>query len=114
MASIEIRNLTPHTLNIFDAAGEVELTQIAPTSGEIARVSVEYVRAGELSGLPAFRASYGDVTGLPEPADGVAYIVSGLVAAAPGVAGREDVFAPGELVRDAKGRPIGCKGLKRA
>jgi hypothetical protein len=27
---------------------------------------------------------------------------------------REDIFAPGELVRDPDGRVIGCRGLARS
>jgi hypothetical protein len=61
--------------------------------------------------VPTVRTSYGEVTGLPDPQVGVVFIVSGMVASA---APREDVMSPGELVRDAQGRIIGCYGLRRS
>ena len=103
-------NLTPHVLNIISGAAT---TNVAP-SGEVARCRVTYTPDGEVGGIPVYVAVYGEVTGLPEACPGKAYVVSGLVAAHPSVTGRSDVFAPGELVRDADGRPVGCKGLKRA
>ena len=103
-------NLTPHVLNVHTPSGVVD---IAP-SGEVARCRVTFTPDGEVGGIPVFFATYGDVTGLPDPQEGSVFIVSGLVAAHPAVAGRTDVFAPGELVRDESGRPVGCRGLKRA
>ncbi len=108
---MKLLNYTPHTLNIHTDDGVMEL---AP-SGEVARVSVQMGAAETLSFngyiVPTFVPTYGEVTGLPDPVEGVGYIVSGLVASA---AKRDDVFSPGELVRDNGGKPIGCKGLKRA
>ena len=103
-------NLTPHTLNIHTDDGVVN---VAP-SGEVARCRVTFTPDGEVAGIPVSLASFGEVTGLPSPFVGISFIVSGMVASHPAVAGRADVFAPGELVRDGAGRPIGCKGLKRA
>ena len=51
----------------------------------------------------------GAVVGLPDPKAGVVYVVSGMVRSA--LEGRPDVFSPGPLVRDASGRPVGCRGL---
>jgi len=117
---IKFVNLTPHTLNIHTRAGVVN---IAP-SGQVARCKVTYSPDGEVGGVPVSTASFGDVEGLPEPSEGLCFIVSGMVTAHPRVSGersgrfwlakRPDVFSPGELVRDQSGRPIGCKGLKRA
>ena len=61
--------------------------------------------------VPTVRTSYGEVTGLPEPWPNVVFIVSGMVAAA---APRADVMSPGESVRDASGRVVGCHGLRRS
>jgi len=99
------QNLTPHTIN------ETVSGRNFPPSGEVARVSVEYVPAGEIDGIPVFAAEYGDVTGLPEPKPGTVYIVSGLVLAR--CSERSDVVAPGDLVRDDAGKPVGCRGFKR-
>ena len=98
-------NLTPHALNIHTPDGVVNL---AP-SGEVARVSSSSEVAGFLGDIPLFRTTLGEVTGLPAPEEGVALIVSGMVAAA---SPRKDVFSPGDLVRDDGGRPVGCKGLR--
>ena len=99
-------NLTPHALVVL--AGE-QRAEIQP-SGNVARVAVTRVQCGEVAGLPVYHSQYGSIVGLPEPQDGVAFVVSALVRLA--CPNRLDVFSPGELVRDASGQPIGCKGLE--
>jgi len=107
--SMEIINLTPHTINIFSPEGE-ELAVIE-ASGDIARVDVTMVGSGTLPGhIPTFVAVMGDVSGLPAPAPNKTFIVSGIVEAA---CDRPDVYGPGELLRDESGRPKGCVGLKQ-
>ncbi len=59
--------------------------------------------------IPVFRTTFGEVEGLPEPQDDTLYIVSLLVRRARPYRG--DLLSPGQLIRDAEGRPIGCKGL---
>jgi len=104
---MSIVNLTPHELNIHDADGGV--ITVTP-SGTVARVSTTTVPAGDVEGIPTYSVEYGEVKGLPEPGDDT-LVVSGLVAAA---CPRDDVFSPGELIRDEQGRPVGCQGLKRS
>ena len=101
-------NLTPHMINVHQPDGSVRC--FAPT-GEIARVAVSRTQAEPLDGIPTYIVETGEVTGLPDPEAGVVYIVSGYVS---GKVQRRDVVAPGELVRDNDGRPIGCLGLTRA
>lgn len=103
---MEYINLTPHKIKEVVTGLEIE------PSGEIARVSVQYEPAGEAGGVPLFAAKYGEVDGIPAPQLGVIYIVSGMVKSHPAVAGRDDVVAPGDLVRDENGQPIGCRGFK--
>jgi len=103
-------NLTPHTLNVHTPTGVVDITP----SGNVARCRVTLTPDGDAGLIPLFRATHGEVDGLPTPSEGSFFIVSGMVASHPTVTGRQDVFAPGALVRDEAGRPIGCKGLKRA
>jgi hypothetical protein len=100
-------NLTPHSLVVH--SGHSRLT-IFP-SGKIARVAAVRTDCDPIGGVETSAVSYGKVTGLPAPVEGVFYIVSGMVAAA---APRPDVLSPGELVRDENGRPVGCKGLTRS
>lgn len=101
-------NLTPHTVTFIRDDG-VEL-YVKP-SGELARLTTKTVTIGEINGIPVTATEYGDVTGLPDPADDTIYIVSSLVASR--VPHREDVFIPNESVRDTEGRIIGCKSLGR-
>lgn len=101
-----IVNLTPHTVN------EVETNSKFQPSGKVARVSTQYIQQGDVDGIPLFVVKYGEVEGLPEPEEGTMYVVSSLVLEAMrGV--RTDLIAPGELVRDEQGQPIGCKGFKK-
>lgn len=70
--------------------------------------------AGEIDGIAIESVTYGEIEGLPEPQEGVYYIVSGLVAAAAAEIGRKDCLAPGALVRD-KNNPsliLGCLFLQ--
>jgi hypothetical protein len=97
-------NLTPHKINEVTTG-----TEIMP-SGEVARMSTKFKSAGDIDGIPLFSVVYGDIEGLPEPQEGVTYIVSGIVHSV--IQDRPDVVAPGELVRDENGKPIGCNGFK--
>jgi hypothetical protein len=49
------------------------------------------------------------VVGLPEPSPDTLLIVSGMVKSA--ATGRTDLVSPGDLVRDAAGVVLGCKGF---
>ena len=106
---MKIINLTPHVLNIITDTGT---TLVVSPSGETARVSQTETphTPVECDGetIPVNRRTTGAVEGLPEPTPGRVFIVSGMVAAA---VCRTDVFSPGPLVRDADGRPVGCRGL---
>lgn len=52
---------------------------------------------------------FGDVTGLPEPKDGVLYVVSTVVQTA--LPSRCDLVTPHDLMRDANGKVVGCRGF---
>jgi hypothetical protein len=99
-------NLTPHVLHIRRTDGTV-LT--LPPSGPVARVATKTVPLTLVDGILVSRAAFGPVTDLPDPAPHTLYIVSTLVAQA---AHRDDVVAPGELIRDADGQPVACDGLR--
>lgn len=89
-------NCTPHSISMNDGR------TFAP-SGTVARVSAGFTTIiDDIS-----RQSFGEVTGLPAPEEGVRYIVSALVLAA--LAGsRPDVVAPAtghpDVVRNDKGQ----------
>jgi len=98
-------NLTPHAITFVDSNGDIALT-VEP-SGTIARVTTETIVTGICVGIPVTETKFGEVENLPEPQEGVVYIVSSLVAQR--CKGRDDVFIPNESVRDENGRIIGCK-----
>ena len=102
-------NLTPHTINVLYGDGEKAID--VPPSGDLARVSQIDTPCDPIGDIPVCITSYGEVTGLPDPEEGVIYIVSGQVASA---APRADVMSPGSLVRNKAGDPVGCKGLRRS
>jgi hypothetical protein len=99
-------NLTPHTIN------EVTTGLNLPPSGVVARVAVSNTVIDVINGVEIYATTYGEVLDLPEPKLGVYYIVSSLVLLA--CPDRKDLLAPGEIVRNADGQPIGCKGFRRA
>ena len=100
-----IINLTPHAIT------EITTGTTFPPSGTVARVSASSTPTGEINGIPLVATTFGEVVGLPPAIVGTRFIVSGLVLDA---SKRSDLLAPGELVRDANGNPVGCKGFRVA
>jgi hypothetical protein len=106
-------NLTPRDVTLFD--GEVAILTI-PATGQVARISelVHWPTSGPLGGgVDGVTVVLGAIEDLPEPEDGVTYIVSmptmmGLRASGNA---RTDVRYPYEQVRDSRGRIIGCRSL---
>jgi hypothetical protein len=99
-------NTTPHTIT------EVT-TGISFFKDEACQVRVNetFVPLGTLGqeSVPIFQRDFGQVENLPAPSPDIIYIVSFLVKQA--LPDRRDLISPGELVRDAQGCPIGCKGF---
>ena len=92
---MNIVNLTPHALTLIAPSGE---HTILPPSGTVARVGSTPGAVEARDGFPCLVASpttFGEVTGLPAPQDGVVFIVSGMVGSALAGKGRTDVFVPG-------------------
>lgn len=104
-----IINLTPHAINFIGANNAPILT--VEQSGTLARVSCLTITTSEIAGIPVTATFYSEVQGLPEPQDGVVYVVSSLVAQR--CPDRQDVFIPNESVRDENDRIIGCRSLGR-
>jgi hypothetical protein len=109
-----IVNLTGHPLRLTDGQSIVTI----PPVGRVRVVSASRHSGDvEIEGLdrplPLTKLTASEVVGLPEPADGVIYVVSGMVAAQ--VPEREDVVAPGRIDRDpATRRVIGCRGFVKS
>lgn len=114
IAKVVIINKTPHKVTLVTESGNIDF----PPDAEPARVSVtdhevDSLQLGEVSGS-IVKASYGDVTGLPEPNDSpdikIFYLVSRLVQAA--LPKRSDLLVPTKLVRDELGNIVGCKAFE--
>jgi hypothetical protein len=106
-------NLTPHTINILEKTvqegGYKEVLSIPP-SGIISRLAVRREIEATIDGVVFYKSVFGDPDDLPPKTEGTIYIVSSLFRSG---FDREDLWVPGELVRDEAGKPIGCLGLSR-
>lgn len=105
---MQILNYMPHTLNIELPDGE----RIAIESSGVARCTVKNVQVGEVNGIPVVSAEYGEIVGLPEPAEDTVYVVSMLVAQR---SGRSDVVGPdsGSSAIRENGQVIAVRNLTR-
>ena len=113
----KIVNLTPHTINLCGEDGSVKMS-INP-SEKIARVSQDTQVVDQIIsdgiGVIVTETVFGQVENLPEPKEGVIYLVSRLVKSR--VPHRNDVLVPDtsseSAVRDSEGRIVGVKRLSR-
>lgn len=118
---MKIRNLTPHTINVFTKEREY----VFPSEG-VARVLAGEepfgelkIDAGDINGIPVVHTTYGEITGLPEQEDGTINIVSYVVLNALKAQGnpRTDCVAPNSspsgAIRDEEGRIVGVRGFQR-
>src|SRR5690606_9819063 len=107
MIRVKLVNLTPHDVVIYNAKGEVIKTY--PKSGKVARIQDEVTIKGDIDGVPVGSITYGEAIDLPEPQDGVYYIVSLVVRQA--LPHRKDLISPDTspagVVRDEQGRILG-------
>jgi len=124
---MNIENLTPHMITIKTSTGEIVVNPSKYWG--VLRVQQKMLHVGMRGPVDLYKASYGElelVGGCDKPlvelmahasqhgGDGL-IIVSGQCLDAIGEQYSQFVewFAsPGELVRDEKGQPIGCKGLR--
>jgi len=93
------RNLTQHTLNVRLPDEE----RVYPPTGVVARVSVDCAVTRVVAGIPVVVRSTGALVDLPDPQDGVVFLVSTLVLEALAKAGstRSDVLAPATAPTDS-------------
>ena len=101
----KIINMTPHDIVIVGQNGN----RTIPHSGQVARVSYESFNCGFFEDIPLMSTTFGVVTGLPNYQSDTLLIVSAVVRAV--AFNRPDLASPGELVRDAGGNVVGCRGL---
>lgn len=100
------RNYTPHPIALNDGR--------TFASEGLARVSATF---SDFDADDVCEQQFGEVTGLPEPADGVLYIVSALVLTVAKAQGRTDCVAPAtghpDCKRNDKGFIVSVPGFVR-
>ena len=101
----QVVNLTRHTIN------EVTSGKRIPTSGIIARVKPTTKTIDVVDGIPIYQSTFSEVAGLPEPKEGVIYVVSSLALNSVPKS-RTDVVAPGAIQKDENNNIIGCIGFR--
>lgn len=136
MSSINIINLTPHNICLYNAADVTycptpTIRALVPNDGaapamiftsacspdnesplplpRCSEVTSPDAELTELLGVDVVCKRYGDVQGLPEPQDGTYYIVSARVADA--CPDRHDLLIPNGMVKSITGAVIGCTSL---
>jgi hypothetical protein len=113
----KIVNLTPHSITLRDVDGADHTF----ASAGVARVTSTPGQRELIDGVPVpvfGRDTFGEVIDLPAPADGVFYVVSGMVGAALN-GSRNDVLVPGtgpkdNAIRNEAGHIVAVTCLKRA
>jgi hypothetical protein len=115
----QLVNLTPHPIDVYDAADDLLLVSIPPADNP-ARAEVTRVWAAEVEVqghvIPIYRAQAGAPSPLPDPAPATYLIVSRAYADALRTHGieRHDLLVPDNLVRDRRGQVLGCRSLALA
>lgn len=106
----DIINLTPHDITVRLEDGT---EKTFPASGETARVEVNNKSRGNLDGIEVVAQEYGEIQGLPEPQDGVYYLVSLVVRQAAVEQGRSDCLSPDTspagAIRNEKGMIVAVR-----
>lgn len=110
-------NLTDHPVTVLAEGRSVTY----PPSGMVARVVTRYKshEGGETqydthgNVIPMYGAVDKGVVGVPayNPQSEDMYIVSGIVLAHPSMAGRADLCAPADTIKDKDARVIGTRGF---
>lgn len=114
--NITLVNKTPHPITlVLEDGAKITLEPVLPTP----RVSSSSVKTanyvvtdsdGVKHEIMREAPVFGEVVDLPEPQEGVLYIVSMLVAAR--ASNRTDLVSPGRQLRNEAGQVIGCAGLQ--
>lgn len=99
-------NLTPHDVVLLLPYTD---PRVIKRNGGIARVSITQDTTGFIEDIPIKKQHFSVVQGLPEPVEGVGYIVSSLIAQA--CPDRKDLYFPVDLVRDNNGKVVGARAL---
>ncbi len=105
----KIINKTPHAVQIIKNGKIIRTYEKGDSQIRLAVKTVQDTPL--LDGTPTSRTEFGEPEGLPNPKEGVFYIVSQLVKNA--LPNRTDLLVPAEVIRDEQGNVIGCQSLGR-
>lgn len=108
---MKLINLTPHEINIIKFNSTECLKTISTNvQGIIARCKVETKLIDDINYIPIYETKLSEVENLPEQKNDVMYIVSRAVA---NKSDRDDLLIPNQVVRDHKGKILGCRSLAK-
>ena len=111
---LNLKNLTPHSIDVLNGRDEVVFTLSANNNPPRVQENIygqeEYLINGGQR-LNIYTAYNEDVDRLPTKKEGVYYIVSRIVAEQ--YVERDDLLVPHELVRDEDGNIIGARSFKK-
>lgn len=112
---MRLRNLTPHALHIHLPDGTV---REIPAEGVVPRLAEVTEPADPVDGIPVVRTTFGDVVGWPHDvaADDVVIVNSLIgdhVADRLGLTVYSPDTGPASAIRDAQGRIVGVRRLRR-
>lgn len=105
-----ILNYTPHTITIQNAEGE---TTSFVSSG-VARVAAVETPADTVEDFPVVEQTFGEILGLPEPAEETVYVVSAIVLAAAKQKGLKCCISPNTgptAIRNENGQITAVRGF---
>ena len=109
-------NLTPHPIRVYDADGD-PLFEVPPTAPPARIAMIDLGTTGHAYDEASCRSTwidwqqFGQCHDLPQPVQGVTYIVSMIVAR--DQTHRADLIFPVSEVRNEQGAVIGCRGFGR-
>jgi len=118
MNNTTLKNLTPHDIAFADQDGNIVLSigpEPTPARCAISTVHLGYIEVDGVQ-VEQVQAVYGQVSGLPDPQEGVIYITSTPAAIRACGEGRTDVYSPrtdGTAIRNEKGQIVAVRGIQR-
>lgn len=116
MENVKLINKTPHPVTlVLENDAKITLAPVLPTprvsSSSVVTATYTITDGNGIEHEIVREAPvFGEVVDLPEPQEGVLYVVSMLVAAR--ASNRTDLVSPGRQLRNEAGQVIGCVGLQ--
>jgi len=104
---MEIINLTPHAVIVYDAD---EIIQTFEPHGIVTRLDEAKEFITTINGVKIFKKKYAIARNLPDPKIGTLYLVSSQIVDSLRQT-RNDLIAPDDFVRNDNGNIIGCRSF---